>query len=170
MAITAALSVPCAARSGGISEVYLVDKADVSTFTLVGGAYTAVTMIGGVTFKKFEFEDDTCEMKSDASRENGSVKMTHSLEFMVPKLTQTNRERLQELCDSSSCGIIAIVKDANATYWVMGYNELIRRALKMSSIAGTSGKAFTDLTGSTVTLMNENNELNRPYTGSIPGY
>lgn len=170
MSLTAGLSLPCEIRSGGLLKVWLANAVDVDSFTKVAELYTAVTMVGGKVFYEFEFEQDTAESRENVIRENGSGKATHEVEWFTPKLTQTNRDRLQEILEGSSCGIIAIVEDANNNKWVVGYSEkyLKKRALKLQSDASLSGKGFTDLTGSTVILMSEDTEKARTFTGSVP--
>ena len=168
--ITAGLAVPCEARSGGLANIWLTDRDNVTSFTLTVDLYTAVVMNGPAVFFLFEFEEDTAEFRENGSLENGSTQMIHEIEFYVPKLTQTNRNRLQELFDSSAGGMIAIIEDNNNNMWVVGYSEnfLLKRGLKVQSDAGTSGKAFTDLTGDTLILASTDNEKARTFTGAVP--
>ena len=170
MTITAGLAVPCEARSGGLAQVFLTDRDNVVSFTLTVDLYTAVVMVGPAVFFKFEFEEDTAEYRENGSLENGSTQIIHEIEFYVPKLTQTNRNRLQELFDSSACGMIAIIEDNNNNFWVVGYSEnfLLKRGLKVQSDAASSGKAFTDLNGDTIILASTDNEKSRTFTGAIP--
>ena len=66
--------------------------------------------------------------------------------------------------------MVAIAEDANGLKWVVGYSENFTtdRALKITSDTTTTGKALTDLTGSTIVLMSEDNEKVRSFTGSVP--
>ena len=170
MSITAGLSIPCEVRSGGLLKLFLANVDDVTSFTLTGELYSAVTMEPSKVFFEFEFEQDTAEYRENVVRENGSGKVTHEVEWFTPKLTQTNRDRLQEILEASSCGMIAIVEDANNTLWVVGFSEKFqkKRALKLLSDATLTGKAFTDLTGSTVIVMAEDTEKSRSFTGVVP--
>lgn len=150
--------------------MYLANRDDVTSFTFAGGKYTTAVMNGGAVFFEFEFEQDTAERRENGVRENGSSKYTHEIEFFVPKLTSDNRDRLQELMDASACGVIAIAEDSNGLLWVVGYSEafLKKRALKLQSDASLSGKAFTDLNGSTVILLSEDTEKDVEFTGTVP--
>ena len=171
-ALTAGLTKSCAARSGGMVRLYLANEADVTSFTLVGGtgAYSAVTMVATKVFYKFDFEQDSAGFKFDGTLENGSFKVDKTIEFFINLLSQVNRNGLQEIADSSSCGMIAIVEDNNATKWVFGYTEkfLKERPMKLQTNASDSGKAFTDANGTTVTLIGTDNEYPRTFTGSVP--
>ncbi len=168
--LTAGFVKTCAARSGGLVEVFLANRDDVDTFTISGGIYTAVSMVGSGVFHKFEFEQDTANLLETATRENGSLKIDHILEFFLGKLDQTQRDRLQEIADASNCGMVAIVKDANVQRWVVGYSEnfLKERPLELQTGAGDTGKAFTDLNGTTVTIASGDNEYSRTFTGTVP--
>lgn len=168
--ITAGLSIPCEARSGGLLRLFLVDVDDVTSFTLAGSLYSAVTMEPSKVFFEFEFEQDTAESRENVTRENGSSKVAHEIEWFIPKLNQLNRDRLQDILESSSCGMIAIVEDANNNQWVVGFSEKFskKRPLKLQSDASLSGKVFTDLTGSTVILLSEDTEKARTFTGVVP--
>jgi len=168
--ITAGLSVPCESRSGGVATIFLTDRDNVASFTLTVDLYTAVVMVGPAVFFKFEFEEDTAELRENGSLENGSTQMIHEIEFFVPKMTQTSRNRIQELFDSSACGMIAIVEDNNNNFWVVGYSEnfLLKKPLKMLTDASGSGKVFTDLNGHTVTVQSTDNEKMRTFTGAVP--
>ena len=170
MAITAGLSIPCEVRSGGILNLWLANAVDVTSFNLASTLYDGVTMESTKVFYLFEFEQDTAESRENVVRENGSGKATHEIEWFTPKLTQSNRDRLQELLEGSSCGFIAIIEDANNNLWVVGYSEKYakQRPLKLLSDASLSGKGFTDLTGSTVILMSEDTEKARTFTGVVP--
>lgn len=170
MTITAGLAVPCEARAGGLVRLFLTNRDDVTSFTFAGGFYTNVVMNGGAVFFEFEFEIDTAERRENGVLENGSTKYTHEIEWFTPKLTTTNRNRLQEIMDASACGMIAIAEDANGIKWVVGYSEkfLKKRALKLQSDASLSGKAFTDLNGSTVIVLSEDTTKDVEFTGTIP--
>lgn len=172
MVLTAGLTKICAARSGGLIELYLANVDDVTSFTLNSGTgeYTAVTMGSGKKFYKFEFKQDSGERKEDGTMNDGAFSVKHSIEVFIENLSQDIRNRMQDIADSSACGMIAIVKDANAKMWVVGYNEkfLKQRPLKLENNAGASGKAFTDPNGTTVTLSTTDNEYDRTFSGTVP--
>lgn len=172
MVLTAGLTRVCASRSGGLIELYLANVDDVTSFTLSSGTgeYTAVTMASGKKFYKFAFKQDSGQRKEDGAMNDGAFSVKHSVEVYIENLNQEIRNRMQDIADSSACGMIAIVKDANAKMWVVGYNErfLKERPLKLETNAGDSGKAFTDPNGTTVTLSCTDNEYDRTFSGTVP--
>jgi hypothetical protein len=169
MAISSAFALPCENSTGGVVNIWLTDKSNIDNFTLVGSEYTAVTMLSS-SFFKYEFEQDTSEYKETVSRENYSTVVNHELEFYLTKMNTTQRDALQDLIDSSVCGMVAICQDANGNKWVAGYSEeqLLARPLKVQSMEGTTGKAFTDGNGSSVMLASSDTEKARVFTGTVP--
>lgn len=170
MAISTAFSLPCENNTGGLVNLWLSDKANVSSFTESGGEYTAVTMTSSNVFYKYEFEQDMAEYTNPATRENSSTLVNHNIEFYLTKMSTTQRNAIQALFDSSTCGMVAIAEDANNNKWVVGYSENFgtARPLKIASTEGGTGKAFTDGNGTTVNVASSDNELARVFTGTVP--
>ena len=168
--ITSGIDLLCAdlARSGGLKEIHLANIDDVTTFTLAGGLYTSVTMVGGKVFFKFEFERDTAEWRETVSKENRSVLVTEELEFFEPKPNQSRRDILQ--CIAESCGLIAIVTTFNGESWVIGFTEASGKDRPLELVTDTqlTGKALTDLNGTTIILGTTDKEKALTFTGTIP--
>ena len=169
MALTGYTKV-CGFQSGGGKKVWLIEPADLTSFTKTLEAYTAVTVAAQKVFKKYEFDNDSCELKEDVSIENNCLKVVHGLVFYLAKLGATARAAVSEIALASSCGLIAVVEDNNGTRWVLGYSEnhLKVRPLMLKTAAGTTGKKLNDANGYTVALENENNEMMRLYSGTVP--
>lgn len=171
MTLTAGFSKPCESVSGGVLSVWLANAADIASLTLTGTEYSAITMVGVTTFYKFEFSQDSAEVRQNTARgDNGNVSVTHELEFYLPKMSTIQRDSIQEIVDASPCGVVGIAKDANGNQWVLGYNEiaLLDRPLRILSGAGATGKAFTDSNGTAVILNSVDGELHRNFTGTVP--
>lgn len=171
-ALTTGYTKACGASSGGVVILWLANVHDVTSFTLNAGTgkYTAITMVSGKVFYKFEFEQDTAMFKQSGAMENGSFRLTKTIEFFLRKLTATQRDRLQEIANASGCGLIAIAKDSNGQMWVFGYTEnfTIERPMKLKTTETDTGKVFTDLNGTTVVIESSDNEYAREFTGTVP--
>ena len=180
MALTQGISLNCGARSGGVKNLWLGNREDIATagFTLSGEQYSAVTMEATKVFYKFEFDQDSAEHRHNGSRENKSGLVNHEIEFFLGKLSEETRFAMQQIMDTSNCGLIAIVEDNNNEFWVYGYSENHKsksdnpgRPLELLSGNGASGKVFTDATGATVILTAANNQYPRTWSageGGIP--
>jgi len=167
MALTTGLSLICQVWTGGVKKLWLVDKADVSTMTLTGGQYTAITMVSGKVFKLFEFDDDSCEWKESSNRnpDSGSTMIKDTIECMFQGNSNIVRTSLEEIIASSTCGMIGVVEDNNDTKWVIGYGERSKRALKQSTSEQTTGKVYDDFVGTTIML--EVNTLEKARVANI---
>lgn len=172
MTLTTAISRVCQAWSGKIKTLYLADKADVTSFTLTGGVYTAVTMASGKVFKDYQFfEDAAAEFKEEPVRNetSGSIMNAQTIECTFQGKNSTLRTSLQEFLDSSTCGVVAIVEDHNDNKWVVGYNEKSKKALKVATMMSTIGGEIDALVGTTVTMsVKIPAELARTFTGTVP--
>ena len=170
MSLTTAFALPCENNTGGLVSLYLTDKANVSSFTESGGEWTAVTMNSSAVFYQYEFEQDMAEYTNPASRENSSTLVNHNIEFYLTKMTTLQRNAIQAIFDSSTCGIVAIAEDANNNKWVVGYSSNFgtARPLKIASTEGGTGKAFTDGNGTTVNMASSDNELAKVFIGTVP--
>lgn len=160
----------CGSRSGGGNALYLAKSEDVTSFTLGTKEYSAVTMNATEVFHKYEFERDTAQLTFEDVRENGAFKSTATLQVLLPKLSQSNRDAIQELADNSDCGLIGIFVDANNEQWVVGYTEKHKKArpLELASNNGATGAALTDANGDTLVLSCEAGEKFRTFTGTVP--
>lgn len=170
MALTGYTKTCGGLQSGGVKNLWLVEVADLTSFTFSTPAYSAATMESGKVFKNYQFDPDTMELKEDIAFENNCMKVTHSVEFYLAKMSAASRLAVEEIALASSCGLVAIVEDNNGTKWVLGYsqNHLKLRPLLLKDAKGTTGKKLTDASGWTVTLENENNEQMRAFSGTVP--
>jgi len=171
MALSAGFSRACSASSGGCLQLWLGNISQLTSFTLAtDGTYSAQTLTTGSVMYEYEFEQDTAEFREvvTVDEATGSISVSQEIEFYLRKMTDSSRDAIQALIDESSCGLFGVVKDANGTQWVLGYNEVstTNRPLRMLSDNSTTGKAFTDANGSTVILKCVNQEKARTFTGT----
>lgn len=160
----------CGLQSGGMKSLYLVEVADVTSFTLASEVYTAVTMVSSKIFKQYDFDPDSFELKEDVQIENNCMKVVHSLVFNLMKLSATTRKVVEEIALASACGLIAIAEDNNGVKWVLGYSENHgkTRPLELKTGKGTTGKKLTDANQWEVTLESEDNTQMRTFSGTVP--
>lgn len=170
MALITAFSLPCENNTGGGVNLWITDKSNITSMTEVGGEWSDITMEATKVFFKYEFEQDTLGYTDNLSRENSSSLINHEIEFYLTKMTTLQRNAIQSLIDSSTCGVVAIVEDANLNKWVVGYSANFgsARPLKIASTEGGTGKAFTDANGTTVKLASSDNEKAKVFTGTVP--
>ena len=165
MSLTGGLTLSCAtAQAAGIKELYAIDIADLTSFTLASGStseYDTITLVTAKFWQKFEFEQDQAEFRENVEAARGSHKVTHEVEIFINGLAATYRDAIQELIDNSPCGLILLVKDNNDVVHVMGYSEDFAktRPARVSSVANTTLKALAEIPGSTVVLQSIDTDL-----------
>ena len=170
MSLSAGFTKDCTQpRVGGVKEIHIAAVDDVTSFTGAAGDYTAVTMNALAVFFKFEFEQDVAEYRENGEGVKGAKQYTHEVEFVLPGLTTTQRNAIQELADCS-CGLIAIVTLATGESWVMGYSESFakERPLYFLSDTTTSGQAILDPDQSTIVLQSIDADKSYSFSGTIP--
>lgn len=158
MALASGLTLSCSTgRAGGISELYLISAADLTSMTLSSGStsnFGTITLGSGKVWYKHEFEEDMAEFRETVEGTKGSYIVTQEIEVYFPAIDATNRLAIQNLMDESRCGVVALVKDSNATVWVVGYSSAFgkERPVRLISDNTTTNKALNETAGSTIVL------------------
>ena len=150
----AGLTNDCAANMGGISEVYLANKADVSAITLTTDKVTGITMNSTAKFKAYHFRPNTSSMSSNyqVNVENGVAYVQTDLLMVFNRMETTKRVEVVAMAQGE---LIAIVKDSNGVYWLLGEEN----PLLLSAGDGLTGTARTDRNGYSVTLQDNFSEM-----------
>ena len=140
---------------GGILEVLLANKADVSTITESSNKVTAITMNSTAKFKKYQFAPETASMSSNlqVNAQNGTKYWQTDLLMVFNRMETAKRIEIMAMAQGE---LIAIVKDANGLYWMLGKDE----ALAISAGDALFGTARADRNGYSATL--QDNSLEPP--------
>ena len=183
MAIDRGLAITCndLQRTGGISTICLRTTltGDIVTYdsTADTHAITNIKKAGpadATDWAVFEFKQETPVMSIAATKENGSTVFECSLSFYLPLMNSSKFEALQTMLNTCMMGIVT---DTNGNNYVLGisqkYNADINAPFKnqtflnLSGMEGSTGAAFSEENGITVTLMSRQFELPRLYTGTL---
>ena len=145
----------CAANMGGIVEVYLANKAEV-TASLSDGKVTSITMASSAKFHKYQFKPGVSSMSSNyqVNQENGTKFVQTDLLLVFIRMETSKRVEVVAMAQGE---LAAIVKDANGVYWFLGFDEPI----VLNAGDGLTGTARADRNGYSVTLPDNSKEM--PY-------
>lgn len=148
------ISNDCASNMGGIVEVYLANKADVSSVTITTNKVTAISMNSTAKFKTYHFRPNTSSMSSNyqVNQENGTSYVQTDLLMVFNRMETSKRIEVTAMAQGELC---AIVKDANGLYWMLG----IDNPLVLSAGDGLTGTARADRNGYSVTLQDNSLEM-----------
>lgn len=146
----------CTPSMGGVQEVYIANREDVSGVTVTSDQITAITMEASAKLKTFRFDPQTASMTS-----NRTIDLANGVNFVVTDLVLAFRrmETSKRVAISALAvnDLAVIVKDANGKYWYLGYDAPVNA----SANGGATGTARTDRNGYGITLQDNSREL--PY-------
>ena len=144
----------CSPSMGGITEVLLANREDVSSVTANSGKISEITMASSAKFKKYSFARNTGSMTSTYTIDQASgVKyVTTDLLLQFNRMETAKRVEISALAIND---LVAIVKDANGIYWYLGYDEPVNA----SAGDGQTGTARGDANRYTITLQDNSKEM-----------
>ena len=155
----------CNGNLGGVSEVWLINRDSVSAVT-VSSAYTingfsgvpmisAITLATGASFVHFYVRKNTSSMTSTLNvNDNGSSYVTTELNLVFARMDAQKRLEMNALAKED---IAALVKDANGTWFYLGYDNPVTS----SAGTGETGVQKSDNNQYTSTLLDDSTEY--PY-------
>ena len=144
-ALSSGYALDCKDSSGGITEVYFIEKANVSSVATASGVVTGLTKASGKRFWKYELPKETGNFTNNpqVSTENGTLFFEQGLTIVINKLSAAVNTELKLLAQNV---LIAVVKDNNNKFWMLGKE----RGVDMAASESGSGTAFGDRSGYTL--------------------
>ena len=144
----------CSPSMGGITEVLLANREDVSAVTADSGKVTEITMASSAKFKRYTFARNTGSMTSTYTidQASGVRYVTTDLLLQFNRMETAKRVEISVLAVND---LVAIVKDANGIYWYLGYDEPVNA----SAGNGQTGTARGDANRYTITLQDNSKEM-----------
>ena len=139
---------------GGITEVLLANREDVSAVTADTGKVTEITMASTAKFKRYTFARNTGSMTSTYTidQASGVRYVTTDLLLQFNRMETAKRVEISALAVND---LVAIVKDANGIYWYLGYDEPVNA----SAGDGQTGTARGDANRYTITLQDNSKDM-----------
>jgi len=141
----------CSKNTPGNSLLWLIEASKLNSVTITGDEVTAIsTDATGDDFQVYEVDQDTLVRTEEGTGTGSNMSYIHAIEFSFSKPSAAMRTSINALADASPCGIVAIMRDGNGVYWLVGYNatDLASRGLKLVSDTMTTGTAPDDEEGS----------------------
>jgi hypothetical protein len=146
-ALTQNYSLDCKDSLGGITEVYFIAAADVSSTTEASGVITALVKASGKKFFKYELVKGTSQLVENvnANVENGTIFYAPELTIVLNKLQTNTRNEILLLAQNT---LVAVAKDNNGAFWYLGK----QRGLDLTGGSAGTGTAIGDRSGYTLTF------------------
>ena len=151
----------CSDSTGGIEELYLLKRSDITAYTEANSEITAITD-GGNTWYKYELKKEVGSVVATMTIDpaNGTRFSEGVIAFSINKFKATT---INELKLALLGQLAVIVKDNNGRYWGMGFQNFAEG----QSLVANTGTAYGDRNGVDVEIMAK--EPQPPYTvdGSV---
>jgi|SRR6185369_9912964 len=135
--------VDCMDGVGGLLEVGLTEKRNITSITRTGQQVTAIDMASGKQFFVFAIDQEKAFMTSVMTKNvpNGTTPWVHTLQSTWRKMSVTKSNLIKIL--AAQPGLCALVKDNNGNYFLMGYNI----GGHITTVTGQTGTAVGDANG-----------------------
>jgi hypothetical protein len=149
--LSTGFTLDCKDGIGGIKQIVLVDKTEVTSFTL--DANEIVTVINGPAsgdLYTYELPTQTGSFEEtiNFNRDNGTVFYTQTVNVMLQKLSSAKRLELQNV---ATARVIVFVEDTNGNWWAVGYEY----GADLSTGTAATGTVLGDMNGYTLAFTHE---------------
>jgi len=149
--LSTGFTLDCKDGIGGIKQIVLVDKANVTSFTL-DTSEVVTDIVGAVAGDLFTYELPTqtgsFEETINFNRDNGTVFYTQTVNVMLHKLSAAKRLELQNV---ATARVIVFVEDTNGNWWAVGYEY----GADLSTATAATGTVLGDMNGYTLAFTHE---------------
>ena len=148
---------------GGLTKIYIGDKANLVSNSLVAVAGNVVTITpatadlladGDVFELEFNIKDGFSAFTDVKTIADGSVSAVPTITVEIPKMSGTHRDVLEELANPNA-EIVAFIETAAGTHNLVGFDY----GLFVSTVDGASGAARGDKNRYQLTLTGEQSSL-----------
>jgi hypothetical protein len=149
--LTSGFTLDCKDSIGGIKQIVLVDKTEVTSFTL--DANEIVTAINGPAsgdLYTYELPTQTGSFEEtiNFNRDAGTIFYTQTVNVMLNKLSAAKRFELQGVATTR---VIVFVNDTNDNWWAVGYEY----GADLSTGTAATGTVLGDMNGYTLAFTHE---------------
>ena len=155
-------------RSGGIRSVALARADAVRAVEYDAGddSFSEIDLLPGEKFSLYNFKEDEASYSETLSCSGGVVSVTHELTFMLEKMDEVSRMAVEELCEASYDGLIAVVTTNSDVSLMVGYSRKFgaERPLKVSRSAAVTGRGPADVTGETLSLVSTDGSKSKRFS------
>ena len=129
----------CSDSLGGIVEVLISERDNVTATTVANGDISAITQSGATNFYRYELKKESGSLTSTATvdQAGGTSFYDNVVAFTINKMSAVKSNEIKMLMLAR---LFVIVKDNNGVYWALGNDNFCEG----SSLVGQTGQAYGD--------------------------
>ena len=158
----------CKESAGGVKEIYIIDRAFVTAYTVnvTTKVIDTITLSGVNKFKTYQLRRQVASMNTTVTTSDtaGTTFYSTDVTFTIPKMSAAKRLELLALAVGN---MAVIVRDNNNTYWALG----LENPVTLTAGSAGTGTNFGDANGYTYTLQDLGftapSEINRSILSDI---
>jgi hypothetical protein len=147
----------CSKNVAGNSQIWITEASNITSITVTAGEAAAFTMDSGKKFMEHQPEMDSLIRTQEGAGIGSNISYNHKIDMKFAKLALGVNTMRNALVDGSPSGMVAVVKDSNGTYWLVGWNDtdLGNRGLELRQDNDNSGGLASDEEGGMANLILE---------------
>jgi len=140
----------CSDSLGGIEEILIAERDNVTAFTLSNHEISAITQAGSSSFFRYNLKKESGSLTSTATVDQtaGTSFYDNVLAFTINKLTAAKTNEIKMLMLAR---LAVIVKDNNGKFWGLGFDQFAEG----SALVAQTGQAFGDPNQYQIELMDK---------------
>lgn len=144
----------CDVGTGGTKEVYLIELANIVSYTESSGTLTAITKATGAKFRKYQLVQETANFQEDivGNRQNGTIYYDQKGTIILNKQQVAVRNEILLLAMNY---LVMVIHDNNDTYRLYGRQY----GLRVDTGSATTGTAWGDRNGYTLNASGKEPQL-----------
>lgn len=144
-ALTTNITLDCLDAVGGLSEVYFIEKENITSYTTASGDITAITKGSGKVFRKYTLELETASFTETytGARANGTMFYAQALQVIINKMRSQVRNEIKLLAQNR---LVAVAVTREGTAFLLGKEN----GLTLTGGTSESGVAMGDRNGYTL--------------------
>jgi hypothetical protein len=137
--LAAGMARDCSDSLGGIEEVLISERDNVTSFTQSSHEISAITQAGATNFYRYNLKKESGSVTSTATvdQTGGTSFYDNVLAFTINKMTATKTNEIKMLMLAR---LAEIVKTNNGTYLALGFDQFAEG----SSLVAQTGQAYGD--------------------------
>ena len=137
--ISLGMTRDCSDSIGGIAEILISERDNITAFTETNHEITAITQAAATDFYRYELKKEAGSITSTATIDpvGGTSFYDNVLAFTINKLSAAKSNEIKLMILAR---LFVIVKDNNGKYWVLGADNFAEG----SNLVAQTGQAYGD--------------------------